>query len=186
MRIGKFCKGNAVVAAASMNVLNAAKLMRDCGARAVIVVADDNRTSPLGVVSLETLVWEVMAGEGNPAKIHLRDVMRDQFLSVKESDSLFNAIRLMFDRGVGSVVIVDEEGRLSGLVTMEELFGELMMELLELSTLAEPTASAAGRERTYWPRRIQPSVRDAIGASKEHRISTVKEGAEEGPLALHS
>lgn len=183
MRIGKFCKGNAAIAPASMSVLDAAKVMRDCGAAAVVVVADDNRT-PVGIVSLETLVWEVMAGEENPAKIRLSDVMTNRFISIKESDSLFNTIRLMFDDGAGRVVIVDEQGHLSGLVTLEELFGELMMELLELSTSVEPTVSVAGRERTY-PRRWAPAaVRDAIVAFKQS-TTTSKESFGEKPLASH-
>ena len=53
MKIGKFCKRNAVIAKASMSVLTAAKLMRDCGARAVVVV-DEDRMSPVGIVSLGT------------------------------------------------------------------------------------------------------------------------------------
>lgn len=187
MKIGKFCTGNAAIATASTSVLNAAKVMRDCGAQAVVVVADDNRTSPVGVVSLETLVWEVMAGEENPAKIRLSDVMTNRFLSVKESDSLFDTIRQMFDGGVARVVIVDDLGHLSGLVTLDELFGELMMELLELSTFVESAVSAEDRERTYLRnlrRRAPAAGPDAIVTFKQS-TSKRKESLEKEPLASH-
>lgn len=182
MRVGKFCKGNAAIGPASMSVLDAAKVMRDCGAAAVIVVADEKRSSAVGVVSVENLVWEVMAREQDPAKTRLSDVMTNRFISVKESDSLFDTIRLMFDQGVGRVVIVDEQGALSGLVTLEELFGELMMELLELSMFVEPTVKARGRERTYPPSWTPAGVHGAIATFKQ---STSKESLEERPVTSY-
>ncbi len=183
MKIGKFCKRNAVIAKANTNVLTAAKWMRDSGARAVVVV-DDQRTSAVGIVSLETLVWEVMAAEGNPAETPLSDVMTDEFTTVKDSDNVFDTVRLMFENGLERVVVVDEDGCLGGLVTLEELFAELTMELIEFSTVEEHAVEGIDPERAGLPERPTAMVRETIGAVKSSP-AVGKESLDQEPLATH-
>jgi signal-transduction protein with cAMP-binding, CBS, and nucleotidyltransferase domain len=138
--------------------------MRDSGSRAAVVV-DADRKSAIGIVSLETLAWEVIAAEKNPAATRLSEVMSDEFASVKESDSLFDTIRFMFDHGLQCVVITEDDGRLGGLVTLEELFAELTMELIEFSTVEEHAVDGAVPERAGLPRRSTAPVREAIAAA---------------------
>jgi len=181
MKIGRFCRKNAVIVTKGITVLNAAKLLRDCGAKSAIIVADDNRAQALGIADLETLAYDVIAEEKDPAQTRLSEVMINRFVTVKESDSLFDTIRMMFDRGMERVVIVGDKGHLNGLVTLEALFGELMMELLELSTLVESAAKAAGRERSDPLRRTLAAMRDASGTSRQMPST----GRERAPLVSH-
>lgn len=154
MKIGTFCKRNVVIASEDMSVLKVAKMMRDSGSRSAVVV-DAGRKAAVGIVNLETLAWEVVATEKNPAVTRMSDVMNREFASVKDTDSLFDTIRLMFDNGLQCVVVTEEDGRLGGLVTLEELFAELTMELIEFSTVEEHGADVPERGA---------ATREAIGA----------------------
>jgi CBS domain-containing protein len=96
----------------------AAALMRDENVGA-IVVAEENR--PLGVVTDRDLVVRVVAPGEDAARLRVRDVMTGEPIFVSGDRSLEQAIAAMRDLAIRRVPIVDAEGRLRGLVSMDDL-----------------------------------------------------------------
>ena len=51
----------------------------------------------------------------------VRDVMREVLITVKDNEPLTNVIRLMNERNIGSMIVVNEEGRVVGVFTERDL-----------------------------------------------------------------
>jgi CBS domain-containing protein len=109
----------------------AAKLMRDENIGAV-VVADEAK--PLGVVTDRDLVVRVIAAGEPPEKVQLRDVMSGEPIFLGDKRSLDQAIAAMRDRAIRRLPIIDAEGQLEGLVSMDDL---LVLLIDQLSGLAQ-------------------------------------------------
>jgi len=96
----------------------AAALMRDENVGA-IVVAEERR--PLGVVTDRDLVVRVIAPGRDATHVLVREVMTGEPIFVSGERSLEQAIAAMRDLAIRRVPIVDAQGKLRGLVSMDDL-----------------------------------------------------------------
>jgi CBS domain-containing protein len=51
----------------------------------------------------------------------VRDVMREVIITVRDNEPLLNVLRIMYSRNIGSVVVMNEEGRAVGIFTERDL-----------------------------------------------------------------
>jgi CBS domain-containing protein len=109
----------------------AARLMRD-EEIGCVVVAEAGR--PAGVVTDRDLVVRVMAAGEDPDRLALRDVMSGEPVFLGDERSLDAVIRTMREQGVRRVPVVDEEGELEGIVSLDDL---LVLLAEQLGSLAE-------------------------------------------------
>jgi CBS domain-containing protein len=108
----------------------AAELLRDVGVGCV-VVAEEER--PLGIVTDRDLVLRVMAPGRDPEKTRLRDVMSGDpvFLAnVRGLDEVFVTMR---QQHVRRIPVVDAEGRLEGVIALDDLLPLLADQLGDLA-----------------------------------------------------
>jgi len=108
----------------------AAALMRDENVGA-IVVAEERR--PLGVVTDRDLVVRVVAPGEDATRVLVRDVMTGEPIFVSGERSLEQAIAAMRDLAIRRVPIVDAEGLLRGLVSMDDLLVLLAEQFSDLA-----------------------------------------------------
>ncbi len=108
----------------------AALLMRDENIGAV-VVEEDGR--PLGVVTDRDLVVRVVAAGRDPQRVRLSEIMSGDPIFVSGARGLDQVIAAMRDGAVRRVPIVDAEGRLRGLVSLDDLLVLLAGQLGDLS-----------------------------------------------------
>ena len=94
----------------------------------VLVVTVEQR--PCGLVTARQIVLAV-AGRGVAPDTPIRDIMTHDTLAVEEEDFIFTAEQYMTDRRVRQLPVVDSLGRLSGLVTYEDLLLHMASERLE-------------------------------------------------------
>ena len=120
-----------------------AQLMRTHHIGALVVVEAGEQNKPVGILTDRDLVLELMAEGLDPAVFTAGDIMSvDLVLARPEMDAM-EAVQLMKTHRLRRLVIVDEAGRLVGIVTMEDV-----LELLtrELANLAAGLAGARDRE----------------------------------------
>jgi CBS domain-containing protein len=106
--------------------IEAARLMRETGVGCV-VVAEDGR--PLGVVTDRDLVLRVIAPGRDPAKEPLRDIMAGEPIFLGSERRVEEVLQTMSEQGVRRMPVVDEEGLLEGIVTMDDLLLVLAQQL---------------------------------------------------------
>jgi predicted transcriptional regulator len=88
-----------------------------------------------------------MATELDPAVLTVGDIMEQELVTVKESVGVFEAIQYMRSKTVRRLPIVDENGALVGILTLDDLLELLSEELLAISRLTSYQRQKEARQR---------------------------------------
>lgn len=86
----------------------------------------DDQGQIVGVISKGDLVDLAASGRNEQDTRTVRDVMTPAIVSVEEDDSLLDAIQLMVGHGIHRVVVLDDAGRASGIVTALDVLRSLI------------------------------------------------------------
>lgn len=136
MPVGEICNREVVIAEKSLSVTEAAQLMRTHHVGDLVVIEKNGgRTQPVGIVTDRDIVVEVVAAGVNPESLKVGDIMGPEVATVRESEGLFEALRYMRDTGVRRMPVVDPDGGLVGILTLDDLLSLLAEEMMELARL---------------------------------------------------
>jgi CBS domain-containing protein len=136
MPIGELAIRQVVVASRETSVLEAAKLMRRHHVGDVVITDQiGDRRVPVGIVTDRDLVLEVMAQEVDPTKLSVGDIITGDLTTVKEYEGVFQTIQVMRATGARRAPVVDKDGALIGIVSVDDFIELLAEELGELSKL---------------------------------------------------
>jgi CBS domain-containing protein len=113
---------------------NLATVMREENVGSVIVEDDDK---PVGIVTDRDLVLEVLEPRLDPTEVTAEDVMTETPVTVRADDGIFEATVRMHEGSVRRMPVVGEDGRLAGIVTLDDLLGLLTDELFNLAGVIE-------------------------------------------------
>lgn len=108
----------------------AAQLLRD-ERIGCVVVSEEER--PLGIVTDRDLVVRVMASGLDPDKTPLRDVMSGEPVFLAGQRGIDQVVATMREQRIRRIPIVDAEGRLEGVVSLDDLLPLLAGQLGELA-----------------------------------------------------
>lgn len=132
MSIGEICIREVVIARATDSIYKAAQLMRDYSVRTVIIT--ENR-HPIGILTDRDITIRVVAEGNDPHQSLVKDVMSARLLTVRESASVGDGIRIMRGRGIRRLPVIDQQGKLVGMVTLDDLIDLLAEEMSALAGL---------------------------------------------------
>jgi len=136
MAVGEVCNREVVISEKSFSVVEVAKLMRSHHVGDLVVVEDrSGRKFPVGIVTDRDIVVEVVAAGVNAEALKVGDIMSPEVATIREDEGLFEALRYMRDKGVRRMPVVDREGALVGILTLDDLLSLLAEELTELAKL---------------------------------------------------
>jgi len=135
--IGEICKRDVVSVTRETSVAAAAQLMRHnhVGALVVCERIDGGRRIPAGVVTDRDIVVEVVAPELRADTITVGDIMREELVTVRESEGVVPTLEVMRFKGVRRVPIVGADGQLVGIVSVDDLLGVLADELSDIAKI---------------------------------------------------
>ena len=132
-RLRDFATVMVAVAEPETTALVAAQLMRTHHVGALVVVDALEKARPLGIVTDRDLVLALMAEGLDPEIFTAGDIMSAPLVTASPEMDAMDAVRLMRNNRLRRLVIVDEAGRLTGIVTMEDLLELLTRELADLA-----------------------------------------------------
>lgn len=136
MPIGEVCNREVVVAEKSLAVTEAAGLMRMHHVGDVVVVDDrGGKRRPVGILTDRDIAVEVVAAGVNPEALTAGDIMTSELATLRESEGLYEALRYMRDKGVRRMPVVDGDGALVGILTLDDLLTLLAEELTNVAKL---------------------------------------------------
>jgi CBS domain-containing protein len=136
MTIGAICNREVITVQRDASVLHAATLMRQYHVGDVVVIKEHKgKPVPIGIVTDRDIVIEVIATELDAAVITTGDIMVANLFVIKESAGIFEAVQSMTAKGVRRLPVVDEDGGLLGIVTLDDLLLLLAKELGALTKL---------------------------------------------------
>jgi CBS domain-containing protein len=123
----------------------AARLMREHHVGSLVVVdAGTDSGRPLGILTDRDLVLAVMAEDLDPSLFTVGDLMSTDLAVATGDAGLMLAVTTLRERRLRRLIVVDELGRVTGLLTLEDLLDALAT---ELGTLAQALRGARDRER---------------------------------------
>ena len=136
MPIGEFATRDVITAPRQASVLDVAKLMRKHHVGDIVVTDEiGGRNVPAGIVTDRDIVLETLAQDVDPERVSAGDIMTQELVTVKESDGVFGAIELMRATGTRRAPVVDPQGALTGIISVDDLVGLLAEELSAVSKL---------------------------------------------------
>ena len=143
MPIGEFCTKSVVTARSDESVADAAKKMLEKNVGTIIVV--DLQTVPIGMITDRDVAVRVVAEGRDPGSTRIGEVMSEDPIVLNEERGIFEAVKTMCEQGVRRVPIVNGDGRLSGILSLDDLimiFGE------EMASIAVVVAYGSSRIST--------------------------------------
>ena len=149
MAIGEFCNREVIISNRDDSVLEAAKLMRKYHVGDVVVVEQhgDDRV-PVGILTDRDIVVELVALEVDAANISVGDAMSTELLTVNENEQLTEVIEQMQGKAVRRVPVVDNDGKLVGIVTADDLIDLIDEQLNSLVGVVQREQHRERRART--------------------------------------
>ena len=132
-RLKDFATDTVVVADPETTALAAAKLMRKHHVGALVVVDGLDSKRPIGIVTDRDLVLALIAEGLDPEVFTAGDIMSVELVTANSELDAMDAVQLMRANRLRRIVIVDDDGRLAGIVSMEDLLELLTRELAALA-----------------------------------------------------
>ncbi len=133
--------------------VEAARLMEAESVGAVVVAVEGR---PHGIVTDRDLAVRVMARGLSPRQVQLKEVMSGTPIYLSETRTVGEFIATMRELAVRRVMVVDDEGRLTGLLSLDDLLVLMADEVSALASVARH-AVEGGRHR---PRPAEPELLD--------------------------
>lgn len=81
------------------------------------------------------ILYKVAANDLIPSSVLVKDIMIENVLTVAGSENIFDALNMMRENKIRRLVVVDEAGRVSGIVSIRDLMFSLINDLQEENDL---------------------------------------------------
>ena len=123
MNIGSLCRRDVVTAQANAPLVEIARLMRQGHVGSVLVVGEGaaGRRKLAGIVTDRDIVIEVLAMGVNPLSVTAGEIMTPAPVVARQDDDALWALKIMRDRGVRRLPVVDGNDDLAGVIAFDDL-----------------------------------------------------------------
>jgi CBS domain-containing protein len=142
MRTRDFYQTEVVTARLEASAGELAERMGDYAVGCVVIVDAEER--PVGIVTDRDLTCRVVARSGAADKVRAAEVMSHPLVTAAADEPIEQVIERMRTAGVRRVVVL-RDGRLTGLVTVDDLVVELGRELDDIGEAARRAVASARR-----------------------------------------
>jgi CBS domain-containing protein len=176
MSQAKHYENRAVSVAPDTSAMDIADEMDARSVGCVVVVDDEDR--PLGIVTDRDLALRVVAAGRDPAKTSASDVMTTDLLTGGRRDSTLDLLAKLEKRGVRRAPLV-EDGRVVGLISLDDLIGNLGVQLWNLSeTVRAELRESRSASRPRRRRESRDDIFDDIRSQFTEMADQVRERVE--------
>lgn len=136
MNVAELCNREVIIIEQDNTVLEAAKLMRQYHVGDLIVVEKrQGMTFPIGILTDRDIVIELIAGGVDLDAVMVGDVMSSDLLTVNEEEAIADTIKLMRGKGVRRVPVINKQGGLEGIITVDDLIDLLAEQMRDIVCL---------------------------------------------------
>ena len=133
MSVGQICTRSVDTAELTESVLTAAQRMHACNVGTLVVVDKDRR--PLGIVTDRDLMVRTLLESWDPVKARVWEVMSHLPQTVNEETTTDEALGIMRSGPYRRLPVVNREGHLVGLVSLDDVLTLVATEFGEISKL---------------------------------------------------
>jgi len=149
MGLVKCCREQVVAVSPDTPAVEVARIMGEKNVGSVVIVTGDNR--PVGVITDRDLTIRVMAQEKNPGEVRAGDIRTRDVITFQDSMGIYEAIQKMTAEGIRRMPVVDDTGRLIGIVTMDDIIRMLGEEMAAIAKNIEKQSPSLPKEAPLLP-----------------------------------
>jgi CBS domain-containing protein len=139
--LAEVCRRPVVTIEWKASVRDAARLMRQRGVGAIVVVTNQK---PKGIITDRDIAVAVVAEGLDPDEVPVGDVMRSNPAVIRGDKGILDAVKLLDAKGVRRLPVVDDRGKLIGIIALDDL---LMLFGTEMGHVAGALARSLGRQQ---------------------------------------
>ena len=138
MTIGEYCTRDVAIIEPHETILDAAKVMCDQHVGDVVVVErKDEQVFPIGIITDRDIVLELIAKEVDLDSVAAGDLVSSNLISAKISEPLDDVISHMRTHGIRRIPIVNDQGSLEGIFSLDDLIELTAENLNSLVSIAQ-------------------------------------------------
>ena len=138
MSVGDHCRRNPVTASPEETVREAARKMEQAKVGSLAIVNEEGRA--IGMVTDRDIVQKVLRRRKDPDATRLADIASPDVVSVWQDVGLDRALARMRQEGVRRVLVTDDDGKLTGIITYDDVLPGIANEF----SMAASVVSAQG------------------------------------------
>jgi CBS domain-containing protein len=148
MSVGSICNHNVATIGPKDSVQHAAVLMREEHVGNLIVVEHrDGRRMPVGILTDRDIVVAIAAKKVSLDDLTVGDAMSANLLTVNEANGVDHALREMQRIGVRRAPVVDSDGRLVGVLSIDDVIAHLAAQLGHIADVVTHGQETEARAR---------------------------------------
>lgn len=150
MKTGTACNRSVACIDGEESVRDASRLMREHHVGDLVITRDERgRRVPVGLVTDRDLVLEVMALDIDPESVTVGDLFTGpRLITAAFDEELEETLHSMRSHGVRRVPVLQDDGTLAGIITMDDVLRLLAEQLLDVTRLvSRQTEIEAERRR---------------------------------------
>jgi CBS domain-containing protein len=148
MQLSSFCMLDVACCSRRTTVLEAAHLMRRKHTGDLVVIDDDEeKPSPLGVITDRDIVVEVLGKGLDPAVTTVGSVIRTPVVVAEEGEDSSVVLERMRAQGVRRIPVVGLGGKLVGIVTVDDMLSRLASDAALLTQIVKKEQTQESRTR---------------------------------------
>ena len=121
MRTADICKTSVICAQRETSLTEVARLMREHHVGSVVVVDGPRKGRPIGLITDRDIVVEIVAAGMDHRTVTAGEIMTAPVITAEADDDAFATLKVMRLRGIRRVPIVDAEGMLVGITTLDDV-----------------------------------------------------------------
>ncbi|WP_455201329.1 CBS domain-containing protein [Kaarinaea lacus] len=130
MFIGEICNRNVIIATGDTSVTELAQLMREHHVGSIIIIEQQNECNiPVGIITDRDLVIELLSKDVDTKSISASDIMSTDLVTIRESNHVYDTLKLMRGKGIRRMPVVNDENVLIGILTVDDLLDVVISEL---------------------------------------------------------
>jgi CBS domain-containing protein len=134
---GSVCVRDVVTVNAAASIADAAALMREHHIGAVVITEGSNGAAvPIGILTDRDIVVETVALKLDPATVKVGEIVQRRLATVTSDASCSHVVREMAINGVRRLPVVNADGTLSGIVSLDDVLIQLVTPLVAVGDLA--------------------------------------------------
>ena len=104
------------------NIMSACNIMSANNIGSVIIVTYDKNRDPLGIITERDVVRILGKLDPNLLQTPLRSLMTKPLITIKQSASINDATKIMNDKKIRRLVVVDQNNKMIGILTQRDIF----------------------------------------------------------------
>ncbi len=138
MGIGKICQREVCVAHVDESIQEAAGRMHDLDVGSLVILDGDKK--PIGILTDRDIALRIVCDAKDPKVTTVNDIMTSHPVTIPMSTSTEDALKRMRVLGVRRLIVADSEGRLAGIVALDDIIAQQVEEMALIGGILEITS----------------------------------------------